>query len=137
MTIGQVLAEIDDINPNTYDEKLKIGWLSELDGRIFNETILTHVHDLKEDEEGNKVEPTFKKYDYDENINLIIPDTYSDVYRHYLMAMIAYANGETERYSNSMIMFNASLADYKNWYNSTHLPIQKSLNVFSSSRRSL
>jgi len=130
MTIGEVLAEVDEINPNTIDDAVKIGWLSKLDGRIFDETILTHEHDLVDDGEGNLVEPTFTQYELDENTELLIPDTYSDTYRDYLMAMIHYANGETERYTNSMIMYNTNLQDYKNWYNRTHKPIQKPLNVF-------
>ena len=55
MTIGEVLAEVDEINPNTIDDAVKIGWLSKLDGRIFDETILTHEHDLVDDGEGNLV----------------------------------------------------------------------------------
>ena len=50
--------------------------------------------------------------------------------RDYLMGMIAYSNGETERYQNSMIMFNSNYKEYADWYNRTHKPIQKPLKVF-------
>lgn len=131
MTINQILAEVDELTPNTYEVPIKIGWLSKVDGRVFEEVILTHEHDLVEDEEGNLHEPTFPGYtEADVNTELLIPDTYADTYRDYLMAMIAYTNGETDRYSNSMIMFNMNFSDFVNWYNKTHLPIQKPLRLF-------
>ena len=131
MTISKVLARVDEIKANTYDEKTKISWLSELEGRIFNDIFLTHEHELVEDEEGNLVEPTFSGFDEgSENEELIAPDTYADVYRNYLFAMIDFSNGETERYTNSMIMFNSSLKEFGDWYNRTHKPIQKPLKVF-------
>lgn len=133
MTINQVLAMVDEINANSYDTKVKIEWLSKIDGRVFNDIILTHEHDLVDDgtEEGNLIEPTFPGYD-DSSLDteLLIDDIYSDVYRDYLMAMIAYSNGETERYQNSMIMFNSNYREYVNWYNRIHAPIQKPLKVF-------
>ena len=134
MTINKVLALVDEIDANTYDTKVKIGWLSKLDGRVFNDIILTHEHELVDDgtEEGNLIEPTFSGYsDASLDTELLIADTYSDVYTDYLMAMIAYSNGETERYQNSMIMFNTNYREYANWYNRTHKPIQKPLKVFN------
>lgn len=134
MTINDALALIDEINANSYDTKIKIGWLSQLDGRVFNDIILTHEHELVDDgsEEGNLIEPTFPGYDETTSLDtkLIIDDTYSDVYINYLMAMIAYSNGETERYQNSMIMYNTNYKEYADWYNRTHSPIQKPLKVF-------
>lgn len=131
MTVGEVLALTDEIRPNAFDENLKITWLSELEGRIFNDIILTHEHDLVENEEGELVEPTFAGYDEtSENEELIAPDTYADLYRNYLFTMMDYSNGETERYTNSMLMFNNSFQQYADWFNRTHKPIQKPLKVF-------
>lgn len=115
MTIYEVLAMVDEIQPNTYDEKVKMTWLSELDGRVFKDVVLEYEHELVDDGEGNMIEPTFTAYN-DENQELIIPDEYADIYRHWLFAQIAYSNGETERYQNSMLMFNSSYQDYTKWY---------------------
>lgn len=131
MKVYEILGIVDELNPNTYDEKIKIDWLSKIEGRIFNECILTHEHELVDDGEGNMVEPTFTGYsEEDEDTDLIVEDTYTDLYRDYLMAMIAYSNGESERYTNSMLMFNTNLQSYYNYYNRTHKPIQKPLHVF-------
>ena len=131
MTVGEILAQVDEIKPNTYDENIKIAWLSELEGRIFNDIILTHKHELVEDEEGNMVEPTFTGYDEaSENEEVIAPDTYADLYKNYIYCMIDYSNSETDRYANSLIMFNNSYQQYEGWYNRTHKPIQKPLRLF-------
>ena len=131
MTVANILAEVDEIKPNTYDEAVKIKWLSQLDGKIFNDLLLTHEHDLVEDEEGNLVEPTFTAYtEEDENVDVIAPDAYADLYRHYLFAQIDYSNGEADRFQNSMIMHNSALKEFYDYYNRTHKPIQKPLNVF-------
>ena len=132
MRISDVLARVDELKPSQFDDNTKIDWLSELDGRIFNTVIMTHVHELikqtvVDEETGEEteveVEPTFKPYSSEAD-ELILDDIFADVYRHWLYAMMDYANGETERYQNSMIMFNSKFQEYKDWYNSTHLPIQ-------------
>jgi hypothetical protein len=131
MTISEILAQVDEIKPNTYDENIKLRWLSELDGRVFNDVILTHVHDLVDDGEGNMVEPTFAGYnETSENDELLIPDTYADIYRHWIFAQIDYANGEVDRFNNSMVMYNSSLKEFYDWYNRNNKPIQKTLNTF-------
>ena len=131
MTIQEILAQVDDIKPNTYDENIKITWLSELEGRIFNDLVLTHEHDLIEDEDGNMVEPTFTGYDEtSENEEVIAPDTYADLYRHYLFTQIDYANSETDRYANSMLMFNNSYQQFADWYNRTYKTIQKPMKLY-------
>lgn len=131
MTISEVLAQVDEVKPNTYDENLKITWLSELDARVFNEIIMTHEHELVDAGEGNLVEPTFTAYtENDEDEELIIPTEYADVYRNYLYAKIDFSNGESDRFTNSMIMFNSSYQDFANHFNSTHKPIQKPLKLF-------
>ena len=129
MTIAEVLALVDEIQPNTYDENIKMIWLSELDGKVFNDLVLNYEHELVDDGEGNQVEPTFTAYT-SENDELIIPDTYADIYRHFLFSKIAYANGETERYGNSMLMFNSVYDDYSRYYARTHKTYIKPLRIW-------
>ena len=124
MRIDEILADVDEIKPNTYDDNVKLRWLSELDGKIFDQIILTHEHEVPE--EG---ELTFEPYQ-SLSEDLLVPFPYTDLYRHYLFAMIDYSNGETDRYQNSMVMFNASYQEFTNWYNRTHKPISKPLKIF-------
>ena len=120
MTIEEVLAEVDEIKPNTFDDNIKIKWISELDGKIFNELILTHEHDS---------EVTFEPYT-DMNTELLAEFPYTDIYRHYVFANIDYSNCESDRYQNSMLMFNNAYEEYRKHYNKTHKPIQNILKVF-------
>lgn len=122
MTIEEVLAEVDEIKPNTFDDNIKLKWLSELDGKIYKELILTHEHDA---------DITFTPYtSADMNKELLAEFPYSDIYRHYVFANIDYSNGESDRYQNSMVMFNNAFDAYRKYYNKTYKPIQNILKVF-------
>jgi len=121
MKVSEVLAMVDEIKPNTYDDNIKIMWLSELDGKIFNEIIKTHVIDENTPSE-------FAGYDETSiNEELLAKFPHEDIYRNYLFAQIDFANGETERYTNSMIMFNESYRSFTADYNRNHLP--NSINI--------
>lgn len=121
MTLGEIIAEVDELKPNTYDDTIKVRWLSELDGRIYHEVICTHEAD--EDQEEYKGHSEVSE-------DLLVKDPYTDIYRHYLYAMIDYTNGETDRYQNSMLMFNNAYQTFCNYYNRTFKPIAKPLILF-------
>lgn len=153
MTIEQVLAQVDEIKPNTYDDNTKILWLSELDGRIWQEIIKTHegaeeylkalnpsdyeevTEETEEDtepvEEEQKEPIEFVGYDtVDLGKVLLAPFPYDKLYREYIFAQIDYSNGETDRYINSATAFNAAYTDFAAFYNRTHLPISNPLKLF-------
>lgn len=114
MTIQQVLNQIDHDIPNQFDEKSKIDWLAQLDGRIFVEVISTH--------EGGA--DSFAGYDGNtpQTRELLAADPYGELYLYYLEARMAYLHGESERYENARDMFNQRYRDYASWYNRTHRP---------------
>lgn len=124
-TINDILTELDAVKPNQYDDDLKITWLSKLERMIVNDVILTHK--LLEDEEY----PEFNGYtENDMSAELIVPDPYSELYTLYLMAQIDFYNNETDRYADSMIMFNNSYRDFTRYFNRTHLPLPSPLKLF-------
>jgi hypothetical protein len=121
MTINDAITEIDTIKPNQYPDELKVRWLSVLEGKIIDEIILTH-------QLAEVVE--FNGYSIDDmDTELIVPDTYSDVYIYYLQAMIDATNNEGTRYSSSMQQFNAAWQDFANYYNRNNMPIGKPLSL--------
>lgn len=146
MKIADVLAEVDELKPNQYDDSLKIQWISRLEGKIYNDVVMTHEMNLKktdssddieslipadedaeeETEETEEVEETEEGFggytEADINTTLIAEDTYADMYKYYVMAMIDFAAGETARYTNSMIMFNQAYSDYCHYINRTYMP---------------
>lgn len=121
MTINDCITEIDTIKPNQYPDELKVRWLSVLEGKIIDEIILTH-------QLAEVVE--FNGYSIDDmDTELIVPDTYADVYIYYLQAMIDATNNEGTRYSSSMQQFNAAWQDFANYYNRNNMPIGKPLSL--------
>lgn len=114
MTIAQAIALVDQQKPNQYTDADKIHWLNAIDSMIFREIISTHEDGVDH----------FDGYteDTDQGTELLAEDGFSDMYIKWLYAQIDFANQETNRYSNSMIMFNALYADYGNAYNRAHMP---------------
>ena len=42
MTTGEIISKVDRLEPNQYDTETKLQWLSQLDGKIISQVILTH-----------------------------------------------------------------------------------------------
>lgn len=123
MTIIEAINGIDARKPNSYTPEDKIRWLSILDGVIKKEIIDTH--------EGGDGSP-FEGYDTSTNDStvLLVPFPYDDIYLKWLEAQIDYTNGETKRYTNSMIMYNTAYSAFERYYNRTHMPKGKSFKFF-------
>lgn len=115
MTVGQAIKIVDMLKPgNSFSEKEKIRWLSDLDGLIKKETIDNH-----EGSENIK----FNGYnDSDTDTVLIAKEPYSDIYTHWLIAMIDLYSGELTRYDNDVSLFNEAKRRYVDYYNRTHAP---------------
>ena len=118
ITAYDVILEANDLSPNQYDNDLKLKWLRDLDGKIFQELIEPH-----EDEETVE---RFEGADYDDTgVNLLIPMPYArDVYVAYIRSKIAEANAETDRYNLYASAFNAEYGQWAAWYNRT-VPMKK------------
>lgn len=113
MTVNDIISIIDQKEPNSYTAEEKVRWLSDLDGKIFNEVILTHEHD----------EVEFTPY-ADGSETLLIGAPYGeDIYVHYLIARIAAGNAEVSRYNQQIGMYNAAYSQWWNKYNSTVTPL--------------
>ncbi len=118
ITAYDVILEANDLSPNQYDNDLKLKWLRDLDGKIFQELIEKH-----EDEETVE---RFEEADYDDtDVELLIPMPYArDVYVAYIRSKIAEANAETDRYNLYASAFNAEYGQWAAWYNRT-VPLKK------------
>ena len=107
----EIIAELNEIDPNQYDNELKLRWLSELDGKIVRELIETH-----EDEE---TAAAYEAADYtDGEVTLLIPAPWAHgVYINYLRSKIAEANAEADRYNLYASVFNSEYGQFAAWYN--------------------
>jgi hypothetical protein len=115
MTIAEAISQVNALKPNTYEQSIKVKWLSDLDARIKTQVIDQH--------KGN-VYVFF--YGYDENdmdAKLLVSAPYDEMYLHWLSAMIDYHNSDDDRYNNDIILFNNAYEGYKNHYTRTHMPL--------------
>ena len=111
-----IIAELDRVDPNQYTNEIKLGWLRDLDGKIFRELIVTHC-DFEARERYTAAD--YRKGD----VVLLVVEPYAqDVYLNYLRSKIAEANAETERYNLYASAYNAAYQEYAAWYNRTRCP---------------
>ncbi len=114
ITCGRVISKVDDLMPNQYPEADKIAWLSSLDGKIFDELILTHEH------------PHWIHYEKHTTATdeLLIQEPYGmDIYVPYLQAQIAKNNFESAKFNQFVQTYNSEYLNYVNWYNRKYMPL--------------
>lgn len=120
MTIQEAIRKVNEIEPNQYESDIKIDWLSRLDSQIWREVIITHEgHDPSETFEGY-TEATGPQHE----LLVKAPDD-EGVYINYLKAKIFEANHEMGKYNQAIVFYNDAYMNYKNYYNSTHMPINR------------
>ena len=117
MTIKECIDIVDNLKPNQYSIKEKVGWLSFIDAIIINDVLKTHEgYDGRYD--------MFEGYSEDKlSVALIVPNPYDRLYTAYLQMKIDSENGETARYNNSAALYNAYMMEYRKYYNKTHMPL--------------
>lgn len=115
MTILEAINQVDNLKYNTYTQGDKIAWLSRLDGMAKRLIIDTHDGAEAGDFSGYNDKTSL-------DTQLLIPSPFDSVYIRWLETMIDYANGEYDKYNNSMLMFHAEYDSYADFYKRTHMP---------------
>ena len=110
-TLGQVIARVDEIKPNAFTYEAKTVWLNECEGMIQTEIMLLGVEEVIE-----------YSWPGDEYTELLAAPPHDKVYWTYLAAMIDFANGEYNRYQNTVQLFNAHYGEYMRWYANRYRP---------------
>lgn len=105
ITIEEAIARLDATYQNSYSRQEKENWIEELEEMIKQDIIDTH----EDPEEKGK--------------ELYAKGPYTDMYLYYMQAQIDKNNGEYDRYTNHMALFNATYQEYENHYHRTHMPI--------------
>lgn len=118
MTISEAISEADELKPNQYTDVHKLRWLNEIELKIKNELLDTHIIEDEDEEEDTEFEPYTEETDYDTELTAKAP--YDGLYTFYLMAMIDFYNGETTKYANNQMMFNTKYSEYANYINRTY-----------------
>lgn len=123
MKIIEAINRIDNLKHNTYSQNDKVAWLSRLDSMVKRLIIDTH-------EGGENV--TFTVYDdsTDMQTEMLVPTPFDEVYLRWLEAQIDYANGEYDKYNNSILMYQTAYDAYANYYNRNHMPKGNKIKFF-------
>ena len=99
MTVQDCIDYVDSIEPNAYKNTQKAAWINECEGKVYTQLFLVQPYEFKAVSQS-----------------LALPAPYDRMYSRYLQAMIHYANGEYNRYQNSMAMFNEVWAETNRWF---------------------
>lgn len=112
MTIFEAIAGADKVKENQIDKSLKIGWLSELDGRINHEIIDSYgTSDVAFSGYTESVNPDTK---------LLVAAPYDYLYIYWLVWHMETMLGEEARANNTHTQFEELWDAYVNWYIRTH-----------------
>lgn len=103
--IYNVLRYVDDIKPNLFTDDTKVQWLNEVEGYIQTEVMMLALADVVQ-------------YDPEAHMHtdLLVKPPHDKLYALYLCAMIDFANGEYDKYANTMQLYNEFLGEYIGWY---------------------
>ena len=104
-TIRNVISYVDAIKPNAFDEGVKVQWVNEVEGYIQTEVMMLALADTVQ-------------YDPDVHMDtvLLVKPPHDKLYPLYLCALVDFANGEYDKYNNTMQLYNKFLGEYIKWY---------------------
>ena len=107
MKVCDAIERVDEIRPNAFSEERKLEWISVLEGQIMADVLELPPEQLAEE--------TFK-YPDDMDRELLAKWPHDAMYVQLLMAKIDEANGEYDKYANSMEVFNAAYENFVHWF---------------------
>ena len=118
MNIQTALDLADQMKPNMMPRAVKIGFLQELDQKIYREILLKHEHTAEQE--------VLPEYDTDtpDGTELLVPDPYArELYMYWLMSQIDMLNQETEKFNNDRAMFDNAYEQMSDWWTREHMPL--------------
>lgn len=114
MTIGEAMSRADSRRKNVIPRGIKLGWLSDIDGKIVDQIINTHDGEIVSRPKYDELTKT--------DTELLLPAPYDEAYPVWLEARIEHYNSNIEGYNNAMTMFESLYEQYRREYNRTHMP---------------
>lgn len=114
MKLREVIELADDLKPNAFSVRAKVFWLDRLEG-----TYATEIFLMAPAEQAQ-----LRLTQEDMERELLIDPPYDDLYLLWLEAKIDEANGEYNKYENSMRIYNARLGSFLGWFKNAWDPAQ-------------
>ncbi len=119
MTIAEVIERVDAVKPNAFDSATKVEWLNTLEGRLAADVLLLAPAEV------GQLRYT---WDDDQGAELLAASPHDDIYGLWLQAMIDFANGEYNKYQNTMQLYNEHYGTFVRWFAGLYHPAQGHLN---------
>lgn len=116
MTLNQIIKRVNELRDHAYDDTIIKGFIEDCDKQIYKEVIETH-------ENKDAYQPYDERYPLDGKDQMLADDAYCELYVYIALAKIDIFNGETDRYTNNMILYNTALSNFKSYYNRTYRPL--------------
>jgi hypothetical protein len=111
MTLKELIEQVDSIKPNAYTEEQKTVWVNNVEGMVQSQIFLLAPEEM-----------ISYKWPDDQDKELLVTFPHEKLYPSYLCAYIDYANGEYNKYQNTMQMFNADFSEFMRWFANTYRP---------------
>lgn len=123
MTIKEAIDMVDKLKPNIIPRADKVQWLSDIDGKIYQEILLLHQRNAGEPE----LPQMFVGYtdETPEDTELFVPEPHTAIYRYQLEANIDLTNAELAKYNNAAALLSNALQAFSASYTRTHMPVQR------------
>ena len=109
--LKSVISYVDEIKPNAFSAAAKTQWVNECEGLVQTEVLLLASEEI-----------ITYSYDTDKDKELLVKPPHDKIYWTYLTAMIDFANGEYNKYQNTMQVFNAFFGEYIRWFALNYRP---------------
>ena len=111
--LGEVIAMVDEIKPNAFSDEAKTAWLNECEGMVQTEVFLFAPAEIIR-----------YRWPEDRDKPLLVEPPHDKLYWAYLTAMIDFANGEYNKYQNTMQTYNEHYANFLRWFGTTYDPAE-------------
>lgn len=113
--IREIIERVDGYKPNAFDNRVKLAWLSVLEGKIAADVMHMSIDDIQ-----------VLNYRFPEDLETepLVRFPHDDIYELWLAARIDFENGEYNKYQNTMEMYNAAYGNFVHWFVSNYDPAQ-------------
>lgn len=115
MKVGDVIERVDAMKPNAFDSLAKVEWLNTLEGRIAADVLLLAPAELGQ---------LRYRWPEDRDTELLLAPPHDDIYGLWLQAKIDEANGEYNKYQNTMQIYNEHYGNFVRWFAGNWDPAQ-------------
>lgn len=110
MIAAEAITAAAQLRPDNIPDNVKLGWLRELEGRIFSEIV-----------KGRKGEEKFPSTDsMSMTTALFAIKPYEEIYILYICLMSDFYRAEYTRYNNDSLLFNSLFRDFSIQYAKSH-----------------